>query len=145
MNDQSQKFSPPALPSTVADLIARKKTMHVENLNDVVDQIHLKLWSDPIYQRYLSAVWDEDCVEGSCNFDDGKACEMIREFAIKHAGPDNSFHLIKSGGSDGHPKSLRVLQKTLGVVLRRYGISRTERRRSVSGEPVSGVIGKGDE
>jgi transcriptional regulator of acetoin/glycerol metabolism len=85
-----------------------------------VEAIHLSLWEVPEYQRLLDAVTSEDAVEGSLTIDDAKAAEMIRTEAAKKGN-----RLVAS-------KKLGTIVQALHVVMRRYGISRKERRYGFS-------------
>lgn len=115
----------PALPATVQELIARKR-MVKPTLNDHVDSIHLKLWPDPDYQALLDAVSNEDAVEGSLAADNVLAAERIR----KQAQVDGDDYVAN--------KKLAAIIIALNVVLRRYTISRNERRNSIAGVIVPG-------
>jgi len=107
-----------ALPPTVADLIEQKKTRKSRTLNDMIDDVHLHLWENPEYRSFLDAVHREDAVEGDLFCDDIRASEMIREQARKE------------GNRYVAEKNLATIRKSLLVVLRRYGISRRERRET---------------
>jgi transcriptional regulator of acetoin/glycerol metabolism len=109
-----------ALPKTVADLLDQRKGNRARTLNDDVEAIHLSLWEVPEYQRLLDAVTSEDAVEGSLTIDDAKAAEMIRTEAAKKGN-----RLVAS-------KKLGTIVQALHVVMRRYGISRKERRYGFS-------------
>jgi hypothetical protein len=121
-NDQATRLARP-LPDSVIAMQNARKTPFVRLLNDMVDELHNKLFEDPKYRAYLDGVWDEQCVEGSLAADNFKAAEMIRERAVK----ENS--------RVAHEK-LATIVKSLGIVLRRYGISRKERRNTVDGQLV---------
>lgn len=116
----------PPLPATREDLLARRKFMQKPTLNDEVDRIHFDLWVDEKYQALLEGVYDEQCVEGSLSADNLMAAMMIRDYAL-------------SKGNDYVAREkLATIGKALNVVLRRYGISRNERRNSIGGEIVGG-------
>jgi|SRR6185312_640774 len=119
------KARPPALPATTSDLLGQRKFEMKRTLNDHVETIHLKLYENEDYQRLLDAVYDEDAVEGSLAADNLLAAKMIRDFAI-------------ADGFDPYvaDKKLATIAKALGVVLRRYGVSRKERSRMIDGETV---------
>lgn len=124
MGQVVQKPAPHPLPITKEELEAHRKVFHQPTLNDVVHEYHIILWDDPQYRRYLEAVYDEDAVEGSLAIDNGEAARMIRERAVA-----SSDQRLAS-------KKLATIAKALGVVLRRYGISRRERAREVAGQIV---------
>lgn len=117
---------PTPLPANPNDWVRQFESE--PNLNDEVERYHDRLMHDPekkdIYVRYLNAVWDEDCVEGSCSLDNAEACRMIRELA----------HSEKHGFVA--EKKLALLSKSLNVVMKRYKLSRKERRMTVAGERV---------
>jgi len=117
---------PQALPATIEDLLAQRKGAINRTLNDYVDDIHTRLWSDEKYRRFIDAVYDEDAVEGDQRVDDYKAAELIRDFARETNVP-----MVGD-------KKLATIRHSLQVVLRRYGISRSERRNMLKGEIVPG-------
>jgi hypothetical protein len=96
------------------------------SLNDMVETIHRKLVGAPLYVSYLDAVVDSQAVEGSLAADNFMAATMIRDRA--------------SDKNDGIPELARqkiaTINTALGVVLRRYHMSRKERRNTVGGEVV---------
>ena len=119
-NNES-KISSVALPSTVAEFMEQKKTKSLQTLNDHVERLHLSLYEDPAYMRLLEAVDSSDTVEGSIIADDLEAARMIRE----RAAATGDMVVIK--------KKLVSISKALCVVLRRYEMSRKERRERVAG------------
>lgn len=112
------------LPVSTQDLLAMRKTMQERTFNDHVDDIHVILWSNPEYHRALEAVYDEEAVEGSTAADNFIAAGMIREH----------------GRTMGNPRfkeaKLATIVKSLNIVLRRYGISRNQRKYIVGGVAV---------
>ena len=72
------------------------------------------------FKAYLSAVYDEDAVEGSLATDNTFAAITIR----------NKAREINSPLAD---KKCATISKALGVVLRRYNQDRKTRRRMVDG------------
>jgi hypothetical protein len=120
------KPKPRQLPVTVQDLEAMRRVFHQPTLNDRVDAIHVKLWANEQYRLLLDGVYDEDCVEGSQAADNLFAAVMIRTYAKDVAGDEYV------AGKKAH-----TIVKALGVVLRRYGISRGERAREVAGQIVN--------
>jgi hypothetical protein len=116
---------PPALPTTLEDWISHLKKS--PSINDLVEDIHKMLIagdSAKDYIAFLSAVYDEQAVEGSLAADNIEAARMIRE---------------KSNTIDDHllqREKLATIAKALGVVLRRYHFSRKERRQLVDGQVV---------
>ena len=86
------------------------------NLNDRVEEIHRALVEDENYLRLLYAVHDKQAIEGSLAVDNMMAARMIRDKA-KGAGDLDVAH-----------EKLTTIVKALNVVLRRYNISRKQRR-----------------
>jgi hypothetical protein len=114
------------LPATVADMLARKSPT-LQNLNDHVDAIHVKLFAtDERYQVMLDAVHDEEAQEGSLAADNLMAAMMIRE----HAEAKDTSNPYVAG------KKLATIVKSLNVCLRRYHMTRKERAVSIGGEVV---------
>jgi hypothetical protein len=105
-----------ALPETVEDLMSNLKSKKNQTLNDQVQSLHLILWPKSEYKAYLDAVWKENAVEGDLFVDDIMACEMIRTQAVK------------SGNAYVANQPLAAIRKALLVVMRRFQISRRERR-----------------
>ena len=115
------------LPATVADMMARKNPA-LQNLNDHVDAIHVRLFAtDAKYQLLLDAVYDEEAQEGSLAADNIMAAMVIRQYAAK----DDADMYVAS-------KKLATIVKSLNVCLRRYHMTRKERAITVDGEPVAG-------
>ena len=113
---------PPALPETVEEFRARRKSETTRTLNDLVEEIHLALYEkDEEYTGYLYAVYDEQAVEGSLACDNVKAAEIIRD------------HAKKTNGVEVARQKLHTIVKVLNIVLRRYGSSRKERRNMIDG------------
>ena len=110
------------LPSTVSDMLARKSPT-LQNLNDHVDAIHVKLFGDDEkYAMLLDAVYDEEAQEGSLAADNIMAAIMIRDYATK----DNADVYVAK-------KKLATIVKSLNVCLRRYHMGRKERAISIAG------------
>lgn len=88
-------------------------------LADQVEEIHrsLIIGGYPQYRALLSAVYDEQAVEGSLVMDDAMAAWTIRE----HAEDDSEIANEK----------LAAIAKALKVVLRRYSANRKERRKII--------------
>jgi hypothetical protein len=84
------------------------------------------LWDDDTYYRLLEAVDDSAAMEGSTVVDDILAAQMLKQLA---ASEGNSF--VAS-------TPLASLVLSLRVVLRRYELSRKERRMKVGDVAVKG-------
>jgi hypothetical protein len=118
--------SPVPLPSTRGDLaVLRKLKAKLKPLNDQVEEVFEQLVEDEKFNRYLQAVYDEQAVEGSLAADNIGAAIMIRERALEL-------------GYSLADEKWATISKALGVVLRRYGLSRKERKNTVNGEVVRG-------
>ena len=122
----ARKPLPLPLPENRNKLMMLRKIKERQNLNDMVEEVHLDLYDNDDYQVLLYATYDEQAVEGSLAADNVLAARMIREHAIDHMP-----HLSKLG-----QEKLATIAKALSVVLRRYGQSRQERRITVGGEVV---------
>ena len=113
----------PPLPASIDDW-----TRHIKaerTLNDLVEDIHRKLVNeDEQYRAYLRAVYDVHAVEGSLAADNTLAAMIIRKKAEE------------LGIDDVAKEKLAVINLALGVVLRRYKMSRTQRRNTLGGEEV---------
>lgn len=130
MTEQAVVRQAVPLPATRDDMLARK-TMKIATLNDHVDLIHQALWDNTeklngrTYQEYLRACWDAQAYEGSLTADHFMASTMIRNYARKN-GPE----IVEN-------ERLAAIGHSLNVVLRRYHISRKERRIMVGDEAVT--------
>jgi len=129
MVEQALKPRPNPLPARLEDW---KRNIKIDRtLNDFVEDVHCSLLaSDDDGERYralLDAVYDEDAVEGSLSIDNALAAQMIRNYATDQ----NPKHLLAG-------KKIATISKSLGVVLRRYNASRSERRNTVGGVVVPG-------
>jgi hypothetical protein len=129
MVDSNAQHLPGApLPGSVVELQARRLTPFKRLLNDMVEELHTKCYEDEKYRAYHDAVWDEQAIEGSLAADNIMAAAMIRERAKKENSPVAR-------------EKLHTINKSLGIVLRRYGLSRKERRQTVDGQ----IVPNGDE
>jgi hypothetical protein len=95
-------------------------SMTMIKFNDQVEAIHLSLLDNDEYRAFLAALDNKQAVEGSLFDDDVMAAKMIREQAAK------------LGYVEVAQAKLTAIVKALRVVLRRYGMSRKERRRMSS-------------
>jgi hypothetical protein len=141
-NDTARALRPrPApLPTEISDWEKARKVKVERTLNDNVEDIHLNLLNHgdvkrrEKYKGLLDAVYDEDAVEGSLAADNFLVATMIRDYARE----DNHDPYVAN-------KKLATLIKALGVVLRRYGWSRSQRARTVGGELVPKADVNGNE
>jgi hypothetical protein len=129
MRSNIQHMEPPPLPASIDDWTRVIK--QERSLNDLVEDIHRTLVADPKYRAFLRACWDSQAAEGSLSADNFSAALMIREKAIELDIEEVAR------------EKLATISHALGVVLRRYGASRKQRRNLVGGEIVPN--GNGDE
>jgi hypothetical protein len=120
---------PTPLPARLEDW---KRNIKIDRtLNDHVEDVHCALLSSEDdgdrYRALLDAVYDEDAVEGSLSVDNALAAQMIRNYAVDQ----NPKHPLAG-------KKIATISKALGVVLRRYSMSRSERRNMIGGVVVPG-------
>jgi hypothetical protein len=103
-----------------------RKTDFKRTINDMVEDLHLELveTSDE-YRGFLDAVWDEQAIEGSLAADNTMAAQLIRAEAVRRNVPQIAT------------AKLATIVKALNIVLRRYGVSRNDRRNMVGGENVA--------
>src|SRR5262245_55423262 len=107
---------PPPLPATRADLLAGYKLKRRRNINDLVEEIIVKLWdNDENFMKYVQAIYDSDAVEGSLEEDDVMAALIIRDVAKK----EKQTEVMN--------KNLHTIKLAMKVGLRRFGVSRPER------------------
>lgn len=116
------------VPRTVAGWV--RKTELNRTLNDQVEEIHLVLVENPEYLRWLDAVYDEQTIEGSLAADNLEAAQMIREEAKR-----------RKITRVAEAKKATIV-KAMNIVLRRYGMARTDRRNMVGGEIVPTGVGE---
>ena len=116
MGTTSELRVPPPLPETRANLLAQYRLKRKRSINDLVEEIIIKLWdSDGDFMRYLDAVWNEQAVEGSIDEDDTMAAQIIRNFAKKE------------NNSAVSEQNLRTIKLAMRVGLRRVGVDRPTR------------------
>jgi hypothetical protein len=115
---------PPPLPTTTQDLLASRKLKARRTINDLVEDVVVRVWEDKAFMKFVDAVYDSDTVEGSMDIDDTMAAMMIRDVAKK------------TGNDELAEKKLDVIVRAMRVVLRRYGQGRKERREMMGGEVV---------
>jgi len=125
MSDNTERSLAPPLPSTVADLLAHRKSMRTKSLNDEVDDIFVRLWEDPKFRSLFDAIHPSQTVEGSFTADDHAAANMVREYAARNDMPVTTNTKIAA------------IVFSLRVVSRRFEQSRNQRRTMVKGERVN--------
>jgi hypothetical protein len=112
---------PPDLPATAAAFAACRKSKAGRTFNDRIEDQILSLINggNVEFLALLNAVQTVDAVEGSITADDFMAAKMIRDYASEH------------GDSVVAEANLTRIVRAKGVALRRYGLDRTTRRKSV--------------
>lgn len=114
------------LPATPAEWVLKSGLKRT--INDEVQTIHERLISSTrlgdAYRVSLEPTSDEESPEGWVAADDYVACTMIKEYAV----------------AEGHGRVARLqlgaIRAALNVVLRRYGMSRKQRRFMIDGKEV---------
>jgi hypothetical protein len=101
-------------------MLEQRKGDQNKTLNDMVEDIHVRLYDKQDYRDLLNAVWDSEAVEGSCSADNYSAANLIREEAKRRTS--GVMH-----------KNLTTITRSLGVVLRRFNLDRKTRRHMVDG------------
>ena len=122
MAQATQLRTPAPLPTTTQDLLAQRRLKAKRTINDLVEDVVIKLWENDTFMKLIDAVYDSDTVEGSMDIDDTLAAMMIRD-AAKEAGNEELAG-----------KKLDVIVHAMRVVLRRYGQDRRERRNTIGGK-----------
>ena len=112
---------PPDLPATAAAFAACRKSKAGRTFNDRIEDQLLDLINggNVEFLALLNAVHNEDAVEGSISADNFMAAKMIRD------------HASEDGDSIVAEADLTRIARAEGVALRRYGLDRTTRRKSV--------------
>lgn len=106
---------PPALPETRKDLLAQYKLKRKRSINDLVEDLVVKLWENDDFQELVEAIYDSDTVHGSMADDDVMAALMIKEYASKN------------GHTEVAMKNLHTIKLAMRVALRRFSQTRNER------------------
>lgn len=128
MNQEFGKKAAIPLPQTIEEWDAVRKP-GVIKLNDIVDRAHRELLLHPKksdkYRDHITAAFDEESREGATYIDDVRAAEMLRDHAV-----ENRLPIITAAFP------LAAVIKSHNIVLRRYKMSRKERRYMVGEETV---------
>ena len=107
---------PPPLPATRTALLAQYKLKRRRSINDLVEEIVVKLWdNDEKFMKFVDAIYNEQAVEGSLDEDDTMAALIIRDTAQR----DKHVEVAK--------QNIRTIKLAMRVALRRFGVSRPER------------------
>ena len=114
------KVAPP-LPATRVSLVAGYKLKRRRTINDLVEEIVVKLWeNDRDFMKLIEPIYDSQAQEGSLAEDDVMAALIIRDRAKK----DEHVEVAN--------QNLRTIKLAMRVVLRRFGISRPEREEQAT-------------
>jgi hypothetical protein len=105
----------PALPETRTDLLTHYKLKRKRSINDLVEDIIVKIWEDEEFQKLINAIYDSEAVHGSRGDDDVMAALMIKQFA------DREKHTEVAG------KNLHTIKLAMRVVLNRFEQGRNSR------------------
>lgn len=106
---------PPALPETRSDLMAHYKLKRKRSINDLVEEIVIKLWEDDEFQKLVDAIYDSDSVHGSLGDDDVMAAVMIKEVATRDKHTEVAA------------KNIHTIKLAMRVALRRFSQGRGDR------------------
>ena len=97
MAEATQLKVAPPLPATRTDLLAGYKLKRRRSINDLVEEIVVKLWdNDEQFMKYVDAIYNEQAVEGSLDDDDTMAAIIIRDTAKrdKHMEVANKIAMV---------------------------------------------------
>jgi hypothetical protein len=112
----------PAVPANIDDWTRYIKAERT--INDLVEDIHRVLVPESAdYRALLRAVYDGHAVHGSLVVDDVLAAQMVHAKAIEL-------------GTELGTEKLGPIKHALNIVLRRYKMSRKQRRNMVEGQIV---------
>jgi hypothetical protein len=114
-NGNTQLPVPPDLPGTRTALLAQYKLKKKRTINDLVEEVIVRLWESEDFQRYLYPIYDSQAVEKSLEIDNVMMAIMIRNEAKK---ADN--HEVA-----GQP--LDTIERAMKVALRRFDVDRRTR------------------
>lgn len=116
MTEATQLKVAPPLPATRTALLAGYKLKRRRSINDLVEEIVVKLWdNDEKFMKYVNAIYDSQAVEGSMDDDDVMAAIIIRDTAAR----DKHVEVAQ--------QNVRTIKLAMRVALKRFGISRNER------------------
>jgi hypothetical protein len=118
MAEEATQLRPtaPPLPATRADLLAGYKLKRKRSINDLVEEVIVRLWDqNEEFMKYVDAIYDSDAIEGSLEEDDTMAAQIIRNVAKK----ENLTEVAA--------KNLHTIKLAMRVGLRRFGVARPER------------------
>ena len=106
------------IPRSGREMLKHRKSSTTTSVNDAVEAVYLALLDDDDFHKAIDAVYNTQAAEGSLLADDFSACIIIRDYAKA-----NNHTMVGL-------QNLATLRHCLGVVLRRFGMSRKERREA---------------
>lgn len=116
MAEATQLKVAPPLPATRSALLAGYKLKRRRTINDLVEEVFIKLWEiDQPFMKLIEPIYDSEALEGSIDDNYTMAALIIRDLAKK----DKHVEVAN--------KNLRTIKLAMKVVLRRYGIDVPER------------------
>jgi hypothetical protein len=126
------KVAPP-LPATRTDLLAGYKLKRRRNINDLVEEIVVKLWdNDPQFMKLVEPIYDSQAIEGSIDDNYAMAGLIIRDIAKK----DKHVEVAD--------QNLHTIKLAMKVVLRRFGISVPERYEQATLPPAPVAVAEAE-
>lgn len=121
------------LPQSSRELLLCRKKPSKASLTDLVEHIHIGLWDDASYRALWNATFDDEAVEGSVLADTFSAALRVRAVAVAGVQENGFLTLVAN-------EKLARISKALCAVVRRYGISRSERRARVADAPAASSV-----
>lgn len=116
MDERTELLVPPPLPATRTDLLAQRKLKVKRSINDLVEDVFVKLWDeDENFQKLLDAIYDSQAVSGDMNDDD-----VLAALAILDRAKADKNESVAS-------EKIHTIKLAMRVCLRRYRIGRHER------------------
>ena len=98
MSEQAQLRVPPPLPETRVDLLAKYRLKRRRSINDLVEELVIKLWDDKRFISLIEPIYDSQAIEGSIDDNYTMAALLIRDTAKKDKHEqvaDQNLHTIK--------------------------------------------------
>jgi hypothetical protein len=116
VDEATQLRVPPPLPVTRSDLLAQYKLKRKRSINDLVEEIIVKLWdANDEFMTLIEPIYDSQSVEGTREEDDTMAAQIIRNVAKK----DENQAVAT--------QNLHTIKLAMKVALRRFGVDRPTR------------------
>jgi hypothetical protein len=116
MVEATQLKVPPPLPETRADLLAQYKLKRRRSINDLVEEVVLKMWEDDEeFVKLVEAIYDAQAVTGSQADDDVLAAVAILDRAKRDKHAEVALQKV------------HTVKLAMKVVLNRFQIGRHTR------------------